>query len=37
LLASRSQLRQAQRSIAIASLLVDLSLGRIQPASVSRP
>ena len=37
LLTSRSQLRQAQRSIAIASLLLDLSLGRIQPAAVSRP
>jgi len=34
LLTSRSQLRQAQRSIAIATLLLDLSLGRIQPGSV---
>jgi multidrug efflux pump subunit AcrA (membrane-fusion protein) len=32
MLTSRSQLRAAQRSIAIASLLLDLSLGRIQPA-----
>ncbi|MBI5594074.1 MAG: TolC family protein [Deltaproteobacteria bacterium] len=37
LMTSRSQLRQAQRSIVIASLLLDLSLGQIQPASVSRP
>jgi len=37
LLTSRSQLRQARRSITIASLLLDLSLGRIGPASASRP
>jgi outer membrane protein TolC len=37
LLTGRSQLRQAQYSITIASLLLELSLGRIQPASVSRP
>jgi outer membrane protein len=37
LLTSRSQLRQAQRSIAIASLLLDLSLGQIQSASISQP
>ena len=37
LLTSRSQLRQAQRSVTTASLLLELSLGRIQSTAVSRP
>lgn len=37
LLTSQSLLRQAQRSVSIALLALDLSVGRIDPVSVSQP
>jgi hypothetical protein len=37
LLTNQSLLRQAQRSVSIDRLVLDLSLGRISPASVSSP
>jgi hypothetical protein len=37
LLTNQSLLRQAQRSVSIDRLVLDLSLGRISPACVSSP